>query len=150
MLDVTAEFDSLNWTLLGEDIDYLNVPILDHSVPTEIQVKRALNWIHTHRKDGRSVVVHCALGRGRSVFMLVAYLLSQHPDKTPAAIIKHIKGIRPSAHLNKRQLHVITSSNKQPTNSRLAQCLTSTNVFLVFLMLSKCAISRIKMGISSA
>ncbi|MGB2063964.1 MAG: diacylglycerol kinase family protein [Marinomonas gallaica] len=113
VLDVTAEFDSLNWTLLGEDIDYLNVPILDHSVPTEIQVKRALNWIHTHRKDGRSVVVHCALGRGRSVFMLAAYLLSQHPDKTPAAIIKHIKGIRPSAHLNKRQLHFITKMHHQ-------------------------------------
>ncbi|RUM48595.1 MAG: hypothetical protein DSY85_17370, partial [Marinomonas sp.] len=54
VLDVTAEFDSLNWTLLGEEIDYLNVPILDHSIPTEAQVERALNWIHTHRKDGRS------------------------------------------------------------------------------------------------
>ncbi|MCO4786498.1 MAG: dual specificity protein phosphatase family protein [Marinomonas atlantica] len=113
VLDVTAEFNSLNWTLLGEDIDYLNVPILDHSVPTETQVKRALNWIKTHRKDGKSVVVHCALGRGRSVFMLAAYLLSQHPDKTPAAIIKLVKSKRQSAHLNKRQLHVITKMHHQ-------------------------------------
>ncbi len=105
VLDVTAEFNSLNWTLLGEDIDYLNLPVLDHSTPSDVQVQRALNWIHTHRKDGRSVIVHCALGRGRSVFMMAAYLLSQHPEKTPAWVIKHIKQVRKSAHLNKKQFH---------------------------------------------
>ena len=109
VLDVTAEFDSLNWTLLGEEIDYLNVPILDHSTPTEAQVERALNWIHTHRKDGRSVIVHCALGRGRSVFMMAAYLLSQHPDKTPASVLKQIKAVRKSVHLNRKQLHELTT-----------------------------------------
>ena len=109
VLDVTAEFDSLNWTLLGEEIDYLNLPILDHSVPTEAQVERALNWIHTHRKDGRSVIVHCALGRGRSVFMMAAYLLSQHPGKTPVSVLKQIKSIRKSIFLNKKQLHHLTT-----------------------------------------
>lgn len=108
VLDVTAEFNSLNWTLLGEDIDYLNVPILDHATPSEVQVKRALNWIHTHRKGGRSVIVHCALGRGRSVYMMAAYLLSQHSEKTVAGVIKQIKSVRKSAHLNKRQFHRLT------------------------------------------
>ncbi|CUB04353.1 diacylglycerol kinase family protein [Marinomonas fungiae] len=109
VLDVTAEFNSLNWTLLGEGIDYLNVPILDHSTPSEVQVKRALNWIHTHRKGGRSVIVHCALGRGRSVFMMAAYLLSQHSDRTVAGVIKQIKSVRKSAHLNKRQFHKLST-----------------------------------------
>ncbi|SBS28638.1 Diacylglycerol kinase [Marinomonas aquimarina] len=109
VLDVTAEFNSLNWTLLGEEIDYLNVPILDHATPSEMQVTRALNWIHTHRKGGRSVVVHCALGRGRSVFMMAAYLLSQHAEKTTAGVIKQIKAVRKSAHLNKRQFHKLTT-----------------------------------------
>ncbi|RUM52129.1 MAG: hypothetical protein DSY86_05485, partial [Marinomonas sp.] len=115
VLDVTAEFDSLNWTLLGEEIDYLNVPILDHSIPTEAQVERALNWIHTHRKDGRSVIVHCALGRGRSVFMMAAYLLSQHPDKTPASVLKQIKAVRKSVHLNRKQLHELTTLHHNHT-----------------------------------
>ncbi|RUM54728.1 MAG: hypothetical protein DSY85_06780, partial [Marinomonas sp.] len=110
-----AEFDSLNWTLLGEEIDYLNVPILDHSIPTEAQVERALNWIHTHRKDGRSVIVHCALGRGRSVFMMAAYLLSQHPDKTPASVLKQIKAVRKSVHLNRKQLHELTTLHHNHT-----------------------------------
>ncbi len=108
ILDVTAEFNSLNWTLLGEDIDYLNLPVLDHSIPSIAQVQRALNWIHTHRKDGNSVVVHCALGRGRSVFLMAAYLLSQHPEKTPAGVIKLIKKVRKSAHLNKKQFNKLS------------------------------------------
>lgn len=115
VLDVTTEFNSLNWTLVGEGIDYLNVPVLDHSVPSLVQTQRALNWIHTHRKGGRSVVIHCALGRGRSVFLMAAYLLSQHPDQTPLGILKKIKCIRQNANLNKRQLKVLTRMyhNKQ-------------------------------------
>jgi diacylglycerol kinase family enzyme len=103
VLDVTAEFSSLNWMSYQADVDYLNVPILDHSVPSDTQIHRALNWIHTHRKTGRSVVVHCALGRGRSVFMMAAYLLSQNPKSSPSDIMDKIREIRQTARLNKRQ-----------------------------------------------
>lgn len=103
VLDVTAEFSSLNWVTYQGDIDYLNVPILDHSVPSDLQIQRALNWIHTHRKTGRSVVVHCALGRGRSVFMMAAYLLSQNPKSTPDEVMQKVRAIRKTARLNKRQ-----------------------------------------------
>lgn len=103
VLDVTAEFSSLDWVSFQADIDYLNVPILDHSVPSDTQIQRALNWIHTHRKKGRSVVVHCALGRGRSVFMMAAYLLSQNPKSSPDEIMKKVSTIRQTARLNKRQ-----------------------------------------------
>ncbi|WP_111637220.1 diacylglycerol kinase family protein [Marinomonas shanghaiensis] len=103
VLDVTAEFSSLNWVSYQADIDYLNIPILDHSVPSDTQIHRALNWIHTHRKTGRSVVIHCALGRGRSVFMMAAYLLSQNPKSSPDAIMDKIRDIRQTARLNKRQ-----------------------------------------------
>ncbi|WP_409418899.1 diacylglycerol kinase family protein [Marinomonas sp. RS-M-Aa-14] len=103
VLDVTAEFSSLNWMSYQADIDYLNIPILDHSVPSDTQIHRALNWIHTHRKTGRSVVIHCALGRGRSVFMMAAYLLSQKPKSSPDAIMDKIRDIRQTARLNKRQ-----------------------------------------------
>ncbi|NLQ17976.1 hypothetical protein HGG82_10085 [Marinomonas sp. M1K-6] len=103
VLDVTAEFSSLNWVSFQTDIDYLNIPILDHSVPSDTQIQRALNWIHTHRKTGRSVVIHCALGRGRSVFMMAAYLLSQHPTSSPDEIMKKVRAARQTARLNKRQ-----------------------------------------------
>ena len=113
VLDVTTEFNSLNWTLVGEEIDYLNLPVLDHSVPTLVQTQRALNWIHTHRKGERSVIIHCALGRGRSVFLMAAYLLSQYPDKTALGVLKQIKGIRQSADLNKHQLKALANMHHQ-------------------------------------
>ena len=34
ILDVTAEFDALDWSQFEDHIEYLNIPILDHSVPT--------------------------------------------------------------------------------------------------------------------
>ncbi len=75
ILDVTAEFDALEWTLVDENIEYLNIPVLDHSVPTVAQVNQAVNWLHNQVRKGNNVVVHCALGRGRSVLMLAAYLV---------------------------------------------------------------------------
>lgn len=107
VLDVTAEFSSLNWVAFQDDIDYLNIPILDHSVPSDTQIHRALNWIHTHRKTGRSVVVHCALGRGRSAFMVAAYLLSQNPQSSPSDIMDKIREIRQTVRLNKRQFRYL-------------------------------------------
>ncbi|AEF53218.1 diacylglycerol kinase family protein [Marinomonas posidonica] len=116
VLDVTAEFSSLNWMSLQANIDYLNIPILDHSVPTDTQIQRALNWIHTHKKNGRSVVVHCALGRGRSVFMVAAYLLSQYPDAKPKEIMNKIRDIRPTVRLNNKQFEQL---NQAFENKRL-------------------------------
>ena len=116
VLDVTAEFSSLNWLSYQADIDYLNIPILDHSVPSDAQIQKALNWIHTHRKAGRSVVVHCALGRGRSVFMVAAYLLSQNPQSSPAEIMDKIRTIRTTARLNKTQFRHLERALK---NKRL-------------------------------
>jgi len=113
VLDVTAEFSSLNWVTYQDDMDYLNIPILDHSVPSDLQIQRALNWIHTHRKNDRSVVIHCALGRGRSVFILAAYLLSQNADMSPDDVMQKIRGIRQTARLNKRQFKRLKRSYNQ-------------------------------------
>ncbi len=103
VLDVTAEFNSLDISLLGEDIDYLNLPILDHSVPSLAQVTKALHWLQTHQKADNAIVIHCALGRGRSVFIMAAYLLSQNPNLTVDQALEKIQAIRETAKLNKKQ-----------------------------------------------
>ena len=46
---------------LKRTIDYLNIPVLDHSIPTHSQLNQAINWIHHYIKEDRRVVVHCAL-----------------------------------------------------------------------------------------
>lgn len=103
VLDVTAEFESLNVSLVGEEIEYLNVPVLDHAYPDFPTLLKAVRWIESQRKNNRSVVVHCALGRGRSVMIMVAYLLARDPDKSIAEVMEQIQSIRHRARLNSSQ-----------------------------------------------
>ncbi|MEH6734617.1 MAG: diacylglycerol kinase family protein [Shewanella sp.] len=107
ILDVTAEFDALEWTLFDENIGYLNIPILDHSVPTVAQLNQAINWLHTQVSNGKNVVVHCALGRGRSVLVLAAYLVCRERNRNVNDVLKSINSIRQTARLNKWQLAAI-------------------------------------------
>lgn len=113
ILDVTCEFDGLEWSSTQENINYLNIPVLDHSVPTHSQLNQAINWIHHHVQKDRRVVVHCALGRGRSVFVMAAYLLSQNKDADVHQILAQIKETRETANLNKRQLHHLAKRHKK-------------------------------------
>lgn len=104
VLDVTAEFDGLGQFADEEHaVDYLNIPVLDHAVPTQSQLVHACRWIHEHRKHGHSVLVHCALGRGRSVLFAASYLIAIGEASDLDTAIDHIQGIRLTANLNKRQ-----------------------------------------------
>ncbi len=104
ILDVTAEFDGLDWTAYKLDLAYLNIPVLDHTSPTEDQLHTAINWIDQQIRDGRKVVVHCALGRGRSVLTMAAYLLARDDTLSVIDALNKIQSIRSTARLNKRQL----------------------------------------------
>ena len=104
VLDVTAEFDALQFTSLGLELDYLNLPVLDHDMPSEKQVSQAINWIHSHRKRDQSVVVHCALGKGRSVITVLSYIAMLNRDKTVEQILKEVKQDSPRSRPNARQI----------------------------------------------
>lgn len=107
VLDVTAEFDALDWSLLGWDIDYLNIPVLDHACPTQPQLSQAVNWLAQKMAKKQKVVVHCALGRGRSVLVLAAYLLTRHNEHSAEQAVELIKAVRHTARLNSSQLHTL-------------------------------------------
>ena len=107
ILDVTAEFDGLDWTATSEELAYLNVPVLDHQSPSEEDLIRAVNWIDNHRRAKRGVVVHCALGRGRSVLVMAAYLLRVNPQMSVRQAISSIQDVRETARLNGHQLRAL-------------------------------------------
>lgn len=107
VLDVTCEFDGLDWSLQGEDFDYLNIPVLDHAVPSHAQLNQAIRWIHRQVTQNRPVVVHCALGRGRSVMVMAAYMLSKNPSVDIEDVLEKIRHRRETAQLNARQLRVL-------------------------------------------
>ncbi len=104
ILDVTAEFDGLDWSAYQYDCVYLNLPVLDHTSPTPEQLNTAINWIQQNVAEGRKVVVHCALGRGRSVMTVAAYLLARDNTLSVLDAMNQIQSIRQTARLNKRQL----------------------------------------------
>lgn len=107
VLDVTAEFESLNMSLMGEGIDYLNVPVLDHAYPEFSTLLQAVRWIEAQRKKQRAVVVHCALGRGRSVMVMAAYLLARSPQSSIEEVMQQIQSIRRRARLNSTQYRAL-------------------------------------------
>ncbi|WP_434939595.1 diacylglycerol kinase family protein [Shewanella sp. HL-SH8] len=113
ILDVTAEFDALDGTLLAEDIDYLNVPVLDHSVPSEAQLNQAINWLNNQVRNGKKVVVHCALGRGRSVLVLASYLACRDSKSNLEDVLHSINEIRHTARLNKWQFTKVSQMYQQ-------------------------------------
>ena len=108
ILDVTAEFDGLDWTAYQNEFHYLNIPVLDHTSPTTEQLNTAINWIEQHIKDGNKVVVHCALGRGRSVLVVAAYLLARDTTLSIVDAMNKIQSVRQTARLNKRQMNSLT------------------------------------------
>jgi protein-tyrosine phosphatase len=76
LLDMTAEHPE---TLASLDIEYLNVPVLDLTQPSQPQLDAAVAFITKHARRG-GVYVHCALGVSRSVAAVVAYVASLQPE----------------------------------------------------------------------
>jgi len=103
ILDVTAEFDALDWASAEAKMVYLNLPVLDHVAPSDHQIHEALQWIQHQHDEGRKVLVHCALGRGRSVFIVAAYLLMRTEASGVAEVLRSIQGERSIARLNSMQ-----------------------------------------------
>lgn len=109
ILDVTAEFDALDWASEDANVVYLNLPVLDHKAPSEHQIHEALQWIQNQHEQGRKVLVHCALGRGRSVFMVAAYMLTRTSQSELDQVMAAIQGERPVARLNSLQQRKLES-----------------------------------------
>lgn len=113
IVDVTAEFSGLESAMTDKTFDYLAIPTLDHKVPSLRKLRHALNWIDCQLQQSRSVVVHCALGRGRSVFVVAAYLLSKNDELTVEQVLQQLNDIRQTARLNSAQVKVLRAIKRK-------------------------------------
>ncbi len=75
VLDVRAEREDDRLLFEKNGIDYLSVPVLDVMVPSSKQLEEGTAFIRDQIKAGKTVLVHCAKGRGRSASMLAAYFM---------------------------------------------------------------------------
>ncbi|XP_078062944.1 phosphatidylglycerophosphatase and protein-tyrosine phosphatase 1 isoform X1 [Mustelus asterias] len=95
------------WESYGvEQLCLSTVDIL--GVPTLEDLKKGVDFVTKHRKNGNSVYVHCKAGRSRSATMVAAYLIHMH-HWSPKTACDYIASIRPHILIRSGQFKMLNS-----------------------------------------
>ena len=80
-------------------IEQLRTPTLDFTSPCLEDIERAVTFVETHRRQERTVYIHCKAGRGRSATVALCWLVA-HRGLTPEQAQAHLETVRP--HVDKQ------------------------------------------------
>ena len=104
-LDLTAEFNEISF--IRNHHDYWCIPILDTLAPTVKQLELAVAWLKTRLDRQENVLVHCALGHGRSAIIIAAFILQSGIMKNSNDALNFIQSKRTGLHLSSFQQRVL-------------------------------------------
>ena len=91
----------------SEFFEYYKIGIVDGSIPAESQIIQIHKIINENESKGKSIFIHCNLGRGRATLVTMSYLLRDGFD-WPTAWNK-VKQRR-FVYLNKKQIEFLKTS----------------------------------------
>lgn len=93
---VTLTESSLQRALVEQfGIDYHHIPLRDFTAPSHELIRQFIGIVKNTRKMGKSTVVHCLAGRGRSGTMAASYLVSLGRSSREA--IADVRRLRPGS-----------------------------------------------------
>lgn len=92
VLDLSAEFSEAK---PFRKINYLSIPLLDLTAPTQAQLVEMSEFI-AHESPNGPVYVHCKIGYSRSAAAVTAYLIMSGKAKTAEQAFAMIRRVRPS------------------------------------------------------
>ena len=87
-------------------IAYLQLKVLDILVPPAEILDEGVAFIHEHVEAGKTVLVHCAKGRGRSVTLLAAYFM-RYEGMSFKEVDEFLTEKRPLSNLQSRHRRVL-------------------------------------------
>jgi len=95
----TEQHDDI-WELTKRNISYFWIPIADWNAPRSDQIE---NFLELAENRDDKILVHCAVGKGRSAFLVVSYLISKYKLSIEDAV-KKAKKARPAIDMTPAQI----------------------------------------------
>ena len=119
VLDLTSEFSE---TQPLRSLEYLNIPILDLTSPSQHQMETMARFIANHVESGK-VYVHCKAGYSRSAAAVGAWLLASHQTANIAETLAALRRARPSIIVRPEVIEALTffAETCDPSHELLAE-----------------------------